>query len=238
MEQHSLYHDLREAMDGAGCPICALLQRSLRRYIDGICYEGVGDQRTRAVIRAARGFCADHGRMLRAARDALGAAIIHRDVLANLARELEAAHYTPPSLEARLRRAVRRTSRPHALLAPERPCLACEYLREQDTVYGEGLARHIADGTIVAALRDSAGLCVPHLRAAFGRVADAQSFERLRDAQIAVWARLGEELDEFIRKQDYRFQAERGGVESDSWRRAIDLISGEPGLLAGDEQAG
>ncbi|MEN9938900.1 MAG: hypothetical protein RLZZ387_5479 [Chloroflexota bacterium] len=229
--QHSLFFDLREALAGPECAVCALLRRSLRRYIDAICYEGVGDQRTRAVIRAARGFCPEHGRMLRAARDALGAAIVHRDVLSTLMRELGDAHHTPRTLEARLRRAVRR-GQGGAILAPERPCPACAVLREQEEVFAGGLARHVADGSLAEALRDSAGLCVPHLRSTLGRAPDAQGFDRLREAQLAVWRRLADELDEFIRKQDYRFAAERSGAEGDSWSRAIALVSGEPGLIA------
>lgn len=231
---HTLFFELREALAGNECAVCALLRRSLRRYIDGICYEGVGDERTRAVIRAARGFCPEHGRILRAARDALGAAIIHRDVLSTLMRQLADAHVAPPTLEGMLRRAVRRNRHGAASLAAEQPCPACIYLREQDEVYGSALVRHVADGSITGALRDSAGLCVPHLKDALNRVADSQTFERLRDAQLAVWQRLADELDEFIRKQDYRFQAERSGPEGDSWLRAIGLVSGEPGLIAGE----
>jgi hypothetical protein len=234
VSQHTLFFELREALTGRECAVCALLGRSLKRYLDGIAYEGVGDQRTRAVIRAARGFCPEHGRMFRAARDALGAAIVHRDVLSTLMRELTAAHHAPPSIEARLRRVVRR-ARPGAMLAPERPCPACEYLSEQEEVWIEGLVRHVADGMLVDALRDSAGLCLPHLRRALTSAADTQTFERLREAQLAAWQRLAEELDEFIRKQDYRFQSEPGGPESDSWSRAIGLVSGEPGLVGGND---
>jgi hypothetical protein len=205
----------------------------LQRYLDGISWEGVGDERTRAVLRAARGFCPEHGRMLRSTRDALGTAIVHRDIVGALMAQLAESHHRPPSFEARLRRAVRREGLVPALPA-ERPCPACEYLRDQDEVYGSALVKHIADGSLTAALRDSPGLCLPHLRDALARAGDAQTFERLREAQLAVWRRLADELDEFIRKQDYRFTAEPSGAESDSWSRAISLVSGEPGLIAGE----
>ena len=232
---HSLFYDLREALAGPECAVCSLLRRSMRRYIDAISYEGVGDRRVRDVIRAARGFCPEHGRMLRDAHDVLGSAIVHRDVLGTFAAQLAEARYQPPSLETRLRRAVRRQREVDALAA-ERPCPACVYLEEQDEVYGTALLKHVADGTLVADLHDSAGLCVPHLRAALRRAPDAQTFDRLREAQLAVWQRLAAELDEFIRKQDYRFTDEPSGAESDSWSRAIGLVSGEPGLIADRDQ--
>jgi hypothetical protein len=229
---HTLFFELREALAGPECAICALLRRSLRRYLDAVAYEGVGDRRVREVIRAARGFCAEHGTMLRVTRDALGSAIVHRDVLGTLMRQLSDAQRPPPTLEARLRRAVRRPGRDDTPLPAEAPCPACVYLREQDEVYGSALMQHIGDGTLVGALRGSAGLCLPHLRSTLARTPDTQSFDRLRDAQLEVWRRLAEELDEFIRKQDYRFQSEPSGSEGDSWSRAIGLVSGEPGLIA------
>ncbi|HWQ12741.1 MAG TPA: DUF6062 family protein [Roseiflexaceae bacterium] len=229
---HTLFFELREALAGPECALCALLRRSLRRYLDAVAYEGVGDRRVREVIRASRGFCAAHGRMLRASRDALGAAIVHRDVLGTLMRQLSEAQRTPPTIEARLRRAVRRPARDTSPLPAEAPCPACIYLREQDEVYGSALAHHVGDGTLEGALRASAGLCLPHLRATLARAPDTHTFDRLREAQLEVWRRLADELDEFIRKQDYRFQAEPSGAESDSWARAIGLVSGEPGLIA------
>ena len=46
-------------------------------------------------------------------------------------------------------------------------------------------------------------------------------------AQRAVWERLNGELEEFLRKSDYRFQKEPFGAEKDSWQRAISAISGQ-----------
>jgi DnaJ-domain-containing protein 1 len=230
IEGHSLYHELRDALAGEACALCALTQRGLRRYLDALAHEGVGDERLRAEIRAARGFCAAHGQMLRAARDALGAAILQRDVLESLRRDLSGVQPQLGSLEGRLRRAMRRSS--PAMLRPPRPCTACEQLADIEGAYLSGLLGGIGTGTLLDALGESAGLCVPHLRAALQRAPDVQTFERLRAAQLLVWQRLAGELDEFIRKQDYRFTIEPIGPEADSWVRAIALISGRPGLAA------
>ena len=73
-ERHTVEHDLHEALGGAGCALCALLARSVRRAIDALTYEGVTDVDVRAEIRAARGLCATHGVALRQARQAFGAA--------------------------------------------------------------------------------------------------------------------------------------------------------------------
>jgi hypothetical protein len=46
-------------------------------------------------------------------------------------------------------------------------------------------------------------------------------------AQRAIWSRLNDELEEFLRKNDYRFQKEPFGAERDSWQRAISALSGQ-----------
>jgi hypothetical protein len=48
----------------------------------------------------------------------------------------------------------------------------------------------------------------------------------LATRQAAAWRRLEAELDEFIRKHDYRFQGEILDAERDVWRRALRLSSG------------
>ena len=71
-----------------------------------------------------------------------------------------------------------------------------------------------------------AGLCLSHLRLTLARTSDPVQFEALRDAHLAKWRDLIGELDEFIRKNDYRFADEEIGAEGTSWSRAIDLVSG------------
>jgi hypothetical protein len=65
--------DLHAAYTAAACPICGMLKRSERRYIDATLYEHVTDVRWRAEVRAARGFCALHTQhVLDVGRSALG----------------------------------------------------------------------------------------------------------------------------------------------------------------------
>ena len=61
-------------------------------------------------------------------------------------------------------------------------------------------------------------------------MADRDVAERIIAIQQQGWKRLLGELDEFIRKQDYRFREEPIGSERDSWIRAVALVSGQPGV--------
>jgi hypothetical protein len=49
----------------------------------------------------------------------------------------------------------------------------------------------------------------------------------LRDDQLAIWARIEAELDEFIRKHDHQFAGEEVGPERDAWSRATTLLAGD-----------
>jgi hypothetical protein len=50
----------------------------------------------------------------------------------------------------------------------------------------------------------------------------------LVEVQQAVWQRLRADLQEFIRKNDYRFKNEGSGPEDDAWLRAIEAVAGAP----------
>src|SRR5918997_3195441 len=83
--------DLHDAYRTQRCPLCALLERSERRYIDATLYEHVTDVRWRAEVRAARGFCALHTQhVLEVGRSALGVSLVAADILKTLREALPA----------------------------------------------------------------------------------------------------------------------------------------------------
>jgi hypothetical protein len=236
--QHTIYFELRDSLGGPGCAVCALALRSMRRYFATLGYESVNDPGIRSAVRAARGFCEVHGRMLREAHDALGTAIIHRDVLTVVADALGGMVYRTASLGDRLRRAIggevdaQGNGRADAL-TPQEACPACIRRQTTDQTYVGVLLQHFTDAELLPLFHASAGLCLPHLRLALGRAPDAPTFARLQAAQLAIWQRLGAELDEFVRKHDHRFAAEPTGPEGSSWSRAVELVSGQFGLGCG-----
>lgn len=226
---HTLIYEVRAALEGPGCAICQLSQRTLQRYLSALANEGVTDRQQRDRIRASYGFCAAHGRMVRSGRDALGSAIIHRDMVNNLSKALAAEVPKSASAGLRIRRVLRPgepdDSRP---LPTSLGCVACEQVRESEQRYASALIAAMAEEQTCALFERSVGLCVPHLRLALRCAPDSATHTALRVRQGVIWQRLLDELDEFIRKQDHRFRHEPSGGEADSWRRAIDLVSGQP----------
>lgn len=156
-----LAYDLLEALRRPGCALCQLAARAAARYLDTLSYEGVNDPAIRARLRAARGLCRAHAwHLLEDLHDALGTAIICRDVLNTLAAGL------------------RRSAQPSSI-APTRPCPAC---RERDEVAGrfaDALAAECDDPAIQQALRAQGGLCRAHLALALARCAAEDEWDDL-----------------------------------------------------------
>jgi hypothetical protein len=73
----------------------------------------------------------------------------------------------------------------------------------------------------------SGGLCVPHLRATLQLRGANRGVEPLMRVQRQAWAQLMGELEEFIRKNDYRFTHEpMTEAEGTSWTRVLDVLQG------------
>lgn len=216
--------DLHAAYTADGCPICGLLKRSERRYIDATLYEHVTDVRWRAEVRAARGFCALHTQhVLDVGRSALGVSLVAADILKTLRESLTATG--TGSAVNRIRAALGGSSGLAAALQPQQPCPICTYLADLGAVYVAALLDDLATAEGQAAYVSSVGLCLPHFLAAARR--GGSGLTALTEHQAQVWSRLEAELVEFARKSDYRFSDETMDAERDAWRRALLLLSGE-----------
>jgi hypothetical protein len=148
-------------------------------------------------------------------------------VLNSVAQKLEQEKRTSQSPIDWLQAALEtRQPRQAVYLLAEEPCPACLHARRAEQNFVDTLLANWDDDRLQAAFRRSSGLCVPHLRLTLARAADPGRFEAIKAVQLEIWQGLISELDEFIRKQDYRFSHEPKGSERDSWSRAIDLVSG------------
>lgn len=217
--------DLHESYRFAGCPVCGLLQRSERRYIDATLYEHVTDVKWRAEVRAARGFCALHTlHVLDVGRSALGVSLVAADIFKTLQDNLGAVGDSASALD-RLRSMLGSgAGNATATLRAQRPCPICVYLADFAAVYIAALLDDLATPEGSAAYDRSVGLCLPHFLAAAER--GGAGFAPLKAHQAAAWARLEHELNEFARKSDYQFSGESMESERDAWRRALLLLSG------------
>jgi hypothetical protein len=224
---HMPYFALTDALNAEGCALCTLVLRSLERYFDGLVYEKINRSGIRDQVRSSQGFCAAHGEMLRQARSALGTAIIHRDVLRSLSRHLEKAQRSSGSPGNWLRGLVQ-SGEPKQLpvLDGATTCPGCVHASEAEKTYIDTLLANWPKEELQSAFRAAPGLCVPHLRSTLDLATEPAIFEAIRSIQLEKWRALVSELEEFIRKQDYRFSHEPLGSERDSAYRSIRQVSG------------
>lgn len=231
------YHDIRQALDQPGCPFCRLMTERADRFLDGVLWELVNDPKVRSELNQARGYCQPHGWLLVRKGSALGIAILMQDVINTLVQVAEAA---PPGGRAEsvlqtLRRSLDRdrasqgSSSLVAELSPQRPCPACEHVESTERACADALVKHFGgSGALEQPYRASDGLCLPHFRRVLAHAPSGGTAGSLVSAQLEIWQRLRAELGEFIRKNDVRFRSESFGDERDSWRRALEAVSGAP----------
>ena len=231
----SITHDLLEACHQTGCPVCRLEQRSLERYIENLFYASVNDIKTRERLRASLGFCRDHARLImeRKLGNALGFAIIYNDVITNILRGIENddAPQNARPLSGLLKQMPQQVSalvqRIVYTLSPHKHCIVCQ--QQDKTLHnilsflGEGLN----NSDVIMALQGSDGLCIPHLKKTFESVRDLETGNLLLSIHREKLESLRGELEEFIRKNDYRFKEEGFGAEGNSWQRAVNKITGD-----------
>lgn len=230
----STVYDFINACREPGCPVCRLESHTVERYIDRLFYESVNDIETRERLRASLGFCREHAQLAvdKKLGNALGFAIIYQDVINNVLRELQ-SNYQPPatrrwsSLLKQIPEQVGTTvKRVLYALTPQKHCLACQQRDKSLHIILTSLVENLEDTETIAALKSSAGLCLPHLKKTFEMVRDPAAIDLLLNVHREKLESLRDELTEFIRKNDYRFKDEKFGTEGDAWQRAIAKVVG------------
>lgn len=204
------------------CPICLSVTESVKRHIDHLFYERVTDIATRAAIRRAQGFCRYHARLVSVQADALGTALIMRDVVINELRAIDGGDFT------KLTKSAHRLTRffDGNESVKREPCPICEVETGIEAQTVDSLLAGLTDPDLIAVFRQSAGFCLPHFHLAHGRCRDVGVWPLVLDTQRRALERISLELESLTRKSDYRHSSEAVGPEADSWRRALDLTSG------------
>lgn len=216
--------ELREAMGPWGCPLCRLSLKAEHAFIDSLNYERVLDLNTRDALKASRGLCPHHSRVWeRLQGSALGLAIVYRVSVLDLLRDTELDKIRSGTFLRPANPAQETAER----LEASGPCPACEISRSTVERFGDLLLKDIEDPEVQSLLQQSGGLCLPHLRTVLRRKGANRHYEALMGVQRQAWQQLMGELEEFIRKNDYRFSDEvMTPEEGTSWSRVVDVIVG------------
>ncbi|HZY30735.1 MAG TPA: DUF6062 family protein [Candidatus Methylomirabilis sp.] len=237
------YFELKDAFREEGCPICRLLLKWTRRSLNSLSHEYVNDPGVRQQLRASHGFCNWHAWMAATIDNSQsGIAIIYEHLLRDQIGRLRdfRARIGPRSWWARLKTKWPRGEDPSRILAQRQqkaPCAACERMDvffERNLI--DTLVAHITDREFVDGFRLSFGLCLPHLYQAVATGRDHPNLPILIDVQLEKLGTLRGELNEYIRKLDYRYMAEPRGEEKTAWRRVIELFVGKQEVFGPDRR--
>jgi Family of unknown function (DUF6062) len=221
-EKDTLYFELIEALQAGGCALCRLALKASDSYLNALLYEGVIDVPIRDELRNARGPCHRHAWQMAGKRGSvLGTAVIYRDVVNTLARALQEEAAAPRRWRGNRDTLARR-------LAPTAGCPACALEQDAERRAAKTLLKHVSSADIAAAYDAAGGLCLPHFEVVLAH-AGGEASRTLAQWQASALCRLRDELDELIRKHDYRFRGEpTSAEEAIAWKRAVAAAVGEP----------
>jgi hypothetical protein len=236
---------LIDACKSAGCPVCRCLEADTRHYLDTLLYEHVNDPETRARLRASWGFCNWHAWMLRETPDsAFGSAILGEDLLRVLMRRFERSALREgtrgPRSWRRLLALFGRLPVPPIVHIHRRrpPCPACSRLAEAEAQYVATVLRFVQDPQFERAYRKSQGLCVPHALRALDIGGGGPAVHELLVRTLAKWAELRRDLAGFVGKHEYRNREPYTQAEGSAHLRAMETLTGRPGLFPNDLRRG
>ncbi len=219
----TLQAELQETLEQGGCPLCRLTARAEKAFLASLTYERILDLGTREELKRSRGMCLRHARAWREVHgSALGIAIVYEITIKDLLRDTEL------ELESPLKFWETRPT-PAQLaeeLEPLALCPACQRGADTAARFANVLLQDIHQESVRVALEQAGGLCLPHLRLTLTTRGSVEAKHLLLAVERRAWASLRIELQEFIRKNDYRFRDEPQGSERDSWLRALDALVG------------
>lgn len=216
-------HDLLQVFAQPGCPVCRLVDDSVHHHLSSLLYEYVNKVPTHEAIRAARGFCPTHAWHIqdRFPASALGVAILYEGMIRHMLEDM--GEVKPDSGRRQIAQAAK-------ALDARADCPACIHRTRIEEALLRNLLEHLAQDEYASAFRQSAGLCLPHLRQAAALPGSASHKAILMAAQQAIWSKMRADLAEYVRLNDYRFAEEEMGDAGDSARRALASFSGGKGV--------
>lgn len=233
METTFGFFDLVESFSKPGCAVCNLLLADVHRLLDSILYEYVTDPQIQAHFRASRGLCEAHGWQFVKLGNALGVAMLYDAALDDVLRVLTQSSPIGQDLPGLFQFLF--PQNPNAALSsalePTKPCIACQMQDESEVRYVRVLSEQLDDERLLNVYRTSDGLCLRHFSHTLRQTQHPERSKLLMAAQVEIWGRLKAQLEEFIRKSDFRYAGEAMGAEGTSWQRAVARLGGEQGVF-------
>lgn len=205
-EKHLGYFKLMDSFHKKGCPVCSRNQEVAHNYLENLLYENVNDSDVRLKLRNSFGFCKEHVKTLIQIGDSLGTAIIYNDLLSLFESIL--------------------VQNEIAVFSNRNTCLVCNLVAEETESDIKIFINYFDDSVFRKEFNFSDGLCAHHLILLLQKckLKDQRDFYVLFHKKKI--ARLKKNLNELIRKNDYRFRSEGFTAEEGySWIEAVRYLN-------------
>jgi hypothetical protein len=236
MNKSRSYFTLLDALWEPECPVCTLVVDDGRAYLDHLLYESVLDVPTRMRLRESFGFCSWHTGQLSSlppiCAPSEGFAIFASDLLRKLDYVGRDIIQRQPTWE--WKSWFKKTHGRLLALIKQRPCPACDHVKQFETYHLKDLLDAIGDKEFFDAYEAARGICLPHLLILEELYSSHPNFSLLFKTQLAKAKSLRVTLEEFIRKQDCRFRDQMTAEEAKSPKAAMEFLVGRPGIFANE----
>lgn len=228
---------LRAAMQREGCPVCLVLLEDMQQVMDSWQYEGFTEVDHRHELIRIRGFCPLHTWQLAQLGSGFQLAVIYSEtlpeVLAALQRDAAQQQGAPGS--SSFGGLWSRFSHHPAPTYAQPAFDSCPFCKSRANIEARLISTFVEQlqaEEMRALFSQSIGLCLSHFTQARAEAERNQSarLSSLLEGQQACMQRLLAEIQELLRKHDYRFADEARGEEMMSWRRAAELFASHPGV--------
>jgi|GEM_PF-894550 hypothetical protein len=194
IEKHTLYFELTDACASKNCPVCFLIEKKERQYIESIFYEYVNDPAMRTNLRQSQGLCAAHVNLFLALGDALGLAILADDLVRHFI-EADRSSFKPST------------------------CPLCQSKAHTETRVVHACAEYLAVADFWQALENGVGLCLRHWRLIDGSASTDELKSRLLIFEQRKLAQHQALLTAFIEKNNFTTPHEAvTDAEAESYR--------------------
>ena len=232
MEKHQTYFNLLDALKEKGCPVCNLVQKTIRMSMDSFLYESVNDPSVRKEIRSSLGFCNTHAWQLQKFGDGFGLSIIFNELLGILNEKISQAvsEKDKNKLKSLLKELTGGKTKSSYQEKAKITCPICNDLRDCEKRYINTFMDGLKEAEFRVAFSSSYGLCLPHIVSVLAVCKDEELAKEILKIESQKIENLRKELDEFERKHDYRFTKEGFGKEGNAWIRAIEKMIGKEGI--------
>ncbi|MHB0886499.1 MAG: DUF6062 family protein [Bacillota bacterium] len=223
--------EIKHALEQEGCPLCRLGREAEDRYLFFFLHEHMNSLPIYEFLAKGGRLCHHHAWLAfdRASGGTglLGTAVLYDHMAALLADDLRQALESSRGKAGVLDRLSQRLlRRKRSKVENPQFCWICRSIAGTEDTFLHYLCKHLEDNAgmkEIYAMSD--GLCIPHLKAAFARASPSVGFFLL-DKAVSDLERLKSQLQEYQRKNDYRFHHETWGDEKTSPERMVRLCVG------------